>query len=86
LNFESLFVNPGGRTPRAQFVAALITLLAAWLRLVPTVLALVAFGIWLGYFSLGSPIDAALPSAALALAAGFALWGCIGKGKALAAD
>ena len=28
MNFESLFVNPNGRTPRGQFVAALITLLA----------------------------------------------------------
>jgi len=29
MNFESLFVNPAGRTPRDQFVPALITLLAA---------------------------------------------------------
>lgn len=28
MNFESLFVNPNGRTSRGQFVAALITLLA----------------------------------------------------------
>lgn len=27
--FESLFVNPGGRTPRGHFIAALVTLLAA---------------------------------------------------------
>ena len=26
MNFESLFVNPNGRTPRGEFVAALITL------------------------------------------------------------
>ena len=28
MNFESLFVNPNGRTSRGQFVPALITLLA----------------------------------------------------------
>ena len=28
MNFESLFVNPSGRTSRGQFIAALITLLA----------------------------------------------------------
>lgn len=29
MNFESLFVNPNGRTSRGQFITALITLLAA---------------------------------------------------------
>ena len=29
MNFESLFVNPAGRTPRNQFIPALITLAAA---------------------------------------------------------
>lgn len=28
MNFETLFVNPNGRTPRAQFVPAMITVLA----------------------------------------------------------
>jgi uncharacterized membrane protein YhaH (DUF805 family) len=30
MNFDTLFVNPTGRTPRGQFVGALITLLAAF--------------------------------------------------------
>jgi uncharacterized membrane protein YhaH (DUF805 family) len=29
MNFDTLFVNPAGRTPRGQFVGALIPLLAA---------------------------------------------------------
>ena len=29
MNFDTLFVNPTGRTPRGQFVGAVITLLAA---------------------------------------------------------
>jgi uncharacterized membrane protein YhaH (DUF805 family) len=32
MDFESLFVKPGGRTPRHEFIPALLTLLAAvWL-------------------------------------------------------
>ena len=30
MNFDSLFVHPAGRTPRGQFVGALITLLAVF--------------------------------------------------------
>jgi len=30
MNFDTLFVNPAGRTPRGQFVGALITVLAAF--------------------------------------------------------
>jgi uncharacterized membrane protein YhaH (DUF805 family) len=121
MNFESLFVNPKGRTARGQFVPALITLLAvvlfyaflvrgrtaqwclvvllfpaivlharrlhdmgytAWLLLAPAVLMVAAFAIWLGIFSLGAQLDGALPVIALAVSAGFALWGCIGKGQA----
>lgn len=29
MNFEALYVNPAGRTPRGQYVAALVVLLAA---------------------------------------------------------
>ena len=118
MNFESLFVNPNGRTSRGQFVPALITLLAvvvfyaflvtgltakwcllvilfpaiilharrlhdmgrtAWLLLAPAVLMLAAFGIWLNLVSLGAQLDTAVPLIALVVAAGFALWGCVGK-------
>ena len=118
MNFDSLFVNPNGRTSRGQFVPALITLLAvilfyaflvggrtatwcllvlvfpavilharrlhdmghtAWLLVVPAVLMIVAFAIWLGLVSLGAQLDSVVPLAALAISAGFALWGCIGR-------
>jgi uncharacterized membrane protein YhaH (DUF805 family) len=121
MNFESLFVNPNGRTSRGQFVAALITLLAviafyaflvtgrtaqwclvvllfpaiilharrlhdmghtAWLLLAPAVLMVAAFAIWLQIVSLGAQFDAAVPLTALAISAGFAIWGCVGKGQA----
>ncbi|MEJ1966698.1 MAG: DUF805 domain-containing protein [Gammaproteobacteria bacterium] len=121
MNFESLFVNPNGRTSRSQFVAALITLLAvvvfyaflvtgrtalwcllvlvfpavilharrlhdmghtAWLLLAPAILMIAAFAIWLQIISLGAQFDAAVPLIALAVSAGFALWGCIGRGQA----
>ena len=120
-SFDSLFVNPDGRTSRGQFTAALITLLAvvvlyafivtgrnaqwcllvlvfpavilharrlhdmgysAWLLLAPAVLMIAAFAIWLGIVSLGARFDAAVPLIALAVSAGFALWGCIGRGQA----
>ena len=118
--FESLFVNPNGRTPRGQFIPALITLLAvvafylflvkgrtaqwsmlvlvfpavilharrlrdmgrtAWLLLAPALLMLVAFAIWLQVVSLGAQLDATVPLIALAVSAGFAIWGCIGSGQ-----
>ncbi len=120
MNFESLFVNPNGRASRAQFVPALITLLAvvlfyaflvtgrtavwcllvlmfpgvvlharrlhdmghtAWLLLVPAILMIAAFAIWLQIFSFGTQIDTAVPLIALVVSAGFALWGCIGKSQ-----
>jgi uncharacterized membrane protein YhaH (DUF805 family) len=119
--FETLFVNPNGRTSRGHFIAALITLLAvvafyaflvkgrtaqwsmlvlvfpavilharrlhdmghtAWLLLAPAGLMLAAFAIWLRIANLGAQLDAAVPLIALAVSAGFALWGCIGKGQA----
>jgi uncharacterized membrane protein YhaH (DUF805 family) len=121
MNFESLFVNPNGRTARGQFVAALITLLcvvafyallvrgrtaqwclvvllfpaiilharrlhdmgrSAWLLLAPAILAIAAFAIWLGLVSLSAPFDTAIPLTAITVFAGFALWGCIGRGQA----
>ena len=121
MNFDTLFVNPRGSTSRAQFVPALITLVAvvafyaflvtgrtamfcllvlvfpgvilharrlhdmghtAWLLVVPAVLMIVAFAIWLRYVSLGTQLDTAVPLIALVVSAGFAVWGCIGKGQA----
>ena len=54
----------------------------AWLLIVPGVLMLVAFAIWLHIVSLGAQLDAAVPLVALAVSAGFALWGCVGSGQA----
>lgn len=121
MNFDTLFVNPNGRTSRGEFVPALITLVAVvvfyqflvtgrtaqwcllvlvfpgfvlharrlrdmgrntWLLLAPVGLMIVAFAIWLGIVSLGAQLDGAVPLIALAVSAGFALWGCIGRGKA----
>jgi uncharacterized membrane protein YhaH (DUF805 family) len=53
----------------------------AWLLLVPAVLMVAAFAIWLHIVSLGAQLDAAVPVAAIAVSAGFALWGCIGRGQ-----
>ena len=121
MNFESLFVNPNGRTSRGQFVPALITLLAvvvfyaflvtgrtaqfcllvlvfpavilharrlhdmgytAWLLIAPAALMIAAFAIWLGYISLSAQLDTVLPRVSLAVSAVFALWGCVGRGRA----
>ncbi len=118
--FESLFVNPNGRTSRGQFIAGLITLLAvvafyallvkgrtaqwsmlvllfpavilhvrrmhdmgrtAWLLLAPALLMVAAFAIWLRVASFGAQLDAFVPLIALAVSAGFAIWGCIAKGQ-----
>lgn len=53
----------------------------AWLLLAPAALMFVAFAIWLGYAKLGAQLDTALPLIALAVAAVFALWGCMGRGQ-----
>ncbi|MEJ0038114.1 MAG: DUF805 domain-containing protein [Gammaproteobacteria bacterium] len=55
---------------------------SAWLLLAPAILMVVAFAIWLRIVSLGAPLDAAVPLIAQAVSAGFAIWGCIGKGQA----
>jgi uncharacterized membrane protein YhaH (DUF805 family) len=120
MSYETLFVNPNGRTSRGQFVPALITLLAvvafyaylvtgrtaqfclltllfpaiilharrlhdmghsAWLLLVPGLLMVATFAIWLRYLSVSAQLEATVPLIALVVAAGFALWGCIGKGQ-----
>jgi len=121
MNFESLFVYPNGRTSRAQFVPALITLVAAvvfyaylvkgrtgqwsmlvlvipalilharrlhdlghtaWLLLVPGILVVTTFAIWLRLVSLGAQLQSVVPLAALVVSLGFALWGCMAKGQA----
>lgn len=121
MNFESLFVNPDGRTPRSEFVPALIVLLlvvlfyavlvkgrtgtfcllvllypglmlharrlrdmgrSAWLLVVPAVLLLAAFAIWLKYASFGGSLDGSVPLVALVVAAAFALWGSIAPTRA----
>ncbi|HTT00595.1 MAG TPA: DUF805 domain-containing protein [Steroidobacteraceae bacterium] len=53
----------------------------AWLLLVPGGLMVVAFAIWLRFLSLGVQLDAAVPLLAIVVAAGFALWGCMGRGQ-----
>lgn len=117
-SYDFLFVSATGRSTRAEFVPALIVLVAVvlfyaylvtgrtatwclfvvmypaivlharrlrdmgqspWLLLVPAVLMVVAFAIWLNLFSLGTQLDATVPLIALAVSAGFALWGCMGK-------
>lgn len=120
MNFESLFVNFNGRTSRAEFVPALLVLLAviafyaylvtgrtaqwcmlvlvfpgfvllarrlqdmgrtAWLLLVPTVVMLAAFAVWLKIITLDPPLQAGVPLAALVLFLGMALWGSLAKGR-----
>ncbi len=55
---------------------------SAWLLLIPGILMVAAFAIWLHIVSLGTQLEAAVPLTALAVSAGFALWGCIGSGQA----
>jgi uncharacterized membrane protein YhaH (DUF805 family) len=120
MTYDSLFVNPNGRTARGHFVPALLVLVAivlfyaffvtgrtatfcllvlmypgltlharrlhdmgrtAWLLLVPALLLLGAFAIWLKYASFGSGIDTLLPRIAVGVAVAFALWGVAGKSR-----
>jgi uncharacterized membrane protein YhaH (DUF805 family) len=53
----------------------------AWLLIAPVVLMVAAFAIWLRYVSLGVRFDVVVPLVALATAAGFALWGCVGSSR-----
>jgi uncharacterized membrane protein YhaH (DUF805 family) len=54
---------------------------SAWLLLVPTIIVVAAFAIWLQMFSLGASINSVVCVAALVLFAAFAFWGCVGKAK-----
>ncbi len=55
---------------------------SGWLLLIPAVLTIAAMMIWDHRLDLGAQLNAAVPLAALIVFVGFALWGCIGKGKA----
>ena len=55
---------------------------SGWLLLVPAVLTVAAMMIWDHRLDLGAQLNFAVPLAALIVFVGFALWGCIGKGKA----
>lgn len=55
---------------------------SGWLLLVPAVLTVAAMAIWDQRLDLGAQLNLAVPLAALIVFVGFALWGCIGKGKA----
>jgi uncharacterized membrane protein YhaH (DUF805 family) len=55
---------------------------SGWLMLVPTVLTLVAMGIWANRIDLGAPLNSIVPMAAGIVFAAFAVWGCIDRGKA----
>jgi uncharacterized membrane protein YhaH (DUF805 family)/uncharacterized membrane protein YphA (DoxX/SURF4 family) len=57
---------------------------SGWLLLVPAVLTVVAMAIWDHRLDWGAQLNFAVPLAALIVFAGFALWGCIAKGKAQA--
>lgn len=121
-SWNALFVQPGGRASRGQFLTALIPLALAvlwyaikgpavdyapwgvlvllypavvlhvrrlhdmgrtgWLMLLPTVLTVIAMGIWAHRISLGAQLDAAVPLIALIVFVAVALWGCIAKGRA----
>lgn len=54
---------------------------SAWPLAVPALLLLASFSIWLKYASFGTGADAALPTIALLVAGGFALWGALGPGR-----
>jgi uncharacterized membrane protein YhaH (DUF805 family) len=56
----------------------------AWWLLAPAAVVVAAFALWLGLLNLGAQLNALVPPVALVLSAGFALWGCLGKGQAVA--
>ena len=55
---------------------------SGWWMLVPTVLAIVALGIWANRIHLGAELNVAVPWIALAAFVGAALWGGIARGQA----
>jgi uncharacterized membrane protein YhaH (DUF805 family) len=54
---------------------------SGWLVLLPLAPTKASFGIVLGYLTLGSTMDAAMPWVAAAVVAAFALWGAVSQGK-----
>ena len=52
-----------------------------WWSAVPAVLIVLAMLIWADRIDLGAQLNAAVPLAALAVFAGFALWGSIARGQ-----
>jgi len=54
---------------------------SAWLLLVPGVLLILAFAVWLQFLNPGAPLDIGLTWGALAVSVGYALWGCAAKGQ-----
>jgi uncharacterized membrane protein YhaH (DUF805 family)/uncharacterized membrane protein YphA (DoxX/SURF4 family) len=54
---------------------------SGWPLLVPAVLTVAAMMIWDHRLDLGAQLNFAVPLAALIVFVGFALWGCVGKGK-----
>jgi uncharacterized membrane protein YhaH (DUF805 family)/uncharacterized membrane protein YphA (DoxX/SURF4 family) len=54
---------------------------SGWWMLVPTVLVVLAMGIWANRISFGAQLDAAVPLAALVVFVGVAAWGCIARGQ-----
>jgi uncharacterized membrane protein YhaH (DUF805 family) len=55
---------------------------SGWLMLPPTLLAVVAMGIWAGRIDLGAQWNSAVPLVAGVVFVAVALWGCFDKGKA----
>ena len=55
---------------------------SGWLLLAPAVLTVAAMAIWDHRLDLGAQLNFAVPLAAVVVFVGFAVWGCIGKGKA----
>lgn len=53
---------------------------SGWWMAVPTVLTILAMGIWAKRISLGPQLDTAVPVAALVVFVAFAVWGAVGKG------
>ena len=55
---------------------------SAWLLIVPGILVVAAFAVWLKLLSFGTQVDAIVRPAAIVVSIAFAVWGCIGKGQA----
>jgi uncharacterized membrane protein YhaH (DUF805 family) len=54
---------------------------SGWLLVVPAVLTVVAMAIWDHLLDWGVQLNFAVPLAALIVFLGFALWGCVAKGR-----